>query len=48
MFYCFDISAYVNVFRPGLIENNLNISNELNFSNVNRSVYFIGSLAKFT
>ena len=31
-----------------LIETNVNISNELNFSDVYRSVNYTGSLAKFT
>ena len=31
-----------------LVETNVNISNELNFSDVHRSVNYIGSLVQFT
>ena len=45
---CFTFSAYIRFFVNVLIEMNVNISNELNFSDVYRSVNYIGSLAKFT
>ena len=45
-------AAQISTKRPALvnvlIEMNVNISNELNFSDVYRSVNYIGSLAKFT
>ena len=34
MFYCFSFSAYIRFFVKVLIETNVNISNELNFSDV--------------
>ena len=43
-----NFSAYVRFFVKVLIEMNENISNELNFSDVYRSVNYIGLLAKFT
>ena len=46
VFYCFNFSAY-SFFVKVLVESNVNISNELNFSDVYRSVNYIGSLAKF-
>ena len=48
MFSCFNFSAYIRFFFNVLIEMNVNISNELDFSDVYRSVNYIGSLAKFT
>ena len=48
MFPCFTFSVYIRVFINVLIEMNVNISNELNFSDVYRSVNYIGSLANFT
>ena len=50
-FKCFTasfFSAYIKVFVKVLTETNVNISNELNVSDVYRSVNYIGSLAKFT
>ena len=47
MFSCFNFSAYIRLFVNVLIEMNVNISNELNFSDVYRSVNYIGSRAKF-
>ena len=43
LFHCVQKNS-VNV----LVAMNVNISNELHFSNVYRSVNYIGSLAKFT
>ena len=40
MFSCFNFSAYIRFFV--LTEMNVNISNELNFSDVYRSVNYIG------
>ena len=40
--------AYIKFFVKVLIETNVNISNELNFSKVYRSVNYNGSLAKLT
>ena len=40
--------AYIRFFVNILIEVNVSISNELIFSDVCRSVNYIGSLAKFT
>ena len=48
MFYCFHFSAYIRSFVKVLIETNVNISNELIFSDVYRRVNYIVSLAKFT
>ena len=48
MFYSFNYSAYIRVFVKALIEINVNMSNELNFSDVFQSVNYIGLLAKFT
>ena len=48
MFCCFDFSALIRFFAKVLIVTDVNISNELNFSDVYRSVNYIGSLAKFT
>ena len=45
---CFNFSAYGKFFVQVVIKTNLNISNELNFSDVFRKVIYIGSLAKFT
>ena len=47
MVYCFNFSAYIRFFVRVLIETNVNISNELNFSDGYRSINCIGSLAKF-
>ena len=44
----FHFSAHISFFVKVLIEKNINISNELNFSDVYQSVNFIRSLAKFT
>ena len=43
-FSCFNFSAYIRFFVNVLIKMNVNISNELNFSEVYRSVNYIGSL----
>ena len=48
MFSCFNFSAYVRFFVKVLNEMNVNVSNEVNFSDVYRSVNNIGSLAKCT
>ena len=48
MFYCFNSSAYLLFIATVLIEMDVNISNELNFSGVYRSVNYIGWLTKFT
>ena len=48
MFYFFNFNAYVRFFVKILIEMNVNMSSELNFSDVYRSVNYIGSVAKFT
>ena len=48
MFYCFNCSAYIRFFVKVLIETNVNISNELHFSDVYQSLNYIGVLAKFT
>ena len=48
MFYCFNFSAYIRFFIKGLIDTNVNISNELNFSDVYRSVNYIGSLGVYS
>ena len=42
-----DFSAYTRFFVKDLIERNVNISNELNFSDVYRTIDYIGSLEKF-
>ena len=47
MFSCFNFSAYMRFFVNVLIEMNVDISNELNFSDVYRSVNYIGWLANF-
>ena len=44
----FLLQFYIRFFVNVLIEMNVNVSNELNFSDVYRSVNYIGSLAKFT
>ena len=44
--YCFNFSAYISFFVKGLIETNVNVSNELNFSDVYPSVNYTGSPAK--
>ena len=48
MFSCFNFSAYIRFFVNVLIEMNVNISNEFNFSDVYRSVNYTESPAKFT
>ena len=48
MFYCFNFSTYIKFSIKVLIETNVNISNELNFSDVYQSVNYNGLLAKFT
>ena len=47
---CFTASvlALISFFVKVLIETNVNMSNELNLSDVYRSVNYIGSLAKLT
>ena len=45
MFSCFKFSAYIRFFINGLVEMNVNISSELNFADVYRSVNYIGLLA---
>ena len=45
--YTASLLALIKIFRV-LIETNVNISNELNFSDVYRNVNYTGSLAKFT
>ena len=47
MFYCFSFSAYIRFFIKSLIETNVNISNELYFSDVYRHLNYNGSLVKF-
>ena len=47
MFDCLSFSPN-NLLRQGLIETNVKISNEIIFSDVYRSVKYIGSLVKFT
>ena len=47
MFLWFNFSAHIRFFVNVLIEMNVNISNELNFSDVYRSVNYNGSLAKW-
>ena len=47
-FHCFNFSANIRFFVKALIETNVSFSNELNFSDVNRSVNYIWSPAKFT
>ena len=44
----FNFSAYIRFSNEVLIETNVNISNELNPSDVYQSVNYIGLLAKFT
>ena len=46
--FCFNFSAFIRCFVNVLIEMNVNISNELNFSDVYQNVNYTGSLAKFT
>ena len=41
--FCFNFSAYIRFFVNVLIEMNVNIRNEFNFSDVCRSVNYIGS-----
>ena len=48
MFCSFNFSAYIRFFVTVWIEKNVNVSNELNFSDVYRNVNYIESLAKFT
>ena len=48
VFYCFNFSAYITFFIKVLIETNVNISNELHFSDVYQSVNYIRLLEKFT
>ena len=48
MFNCFNFSAYLRFFVKVLIETNVNISNELNISDVYLSVNYIVLQAKFT
>ena len=48
MFQCCNFRTYIRFFIKVLIETNVNISNELNFSDLYRNVSYIGSLAKFT
>ena len=45
MFYCIYFSVYIRFFIKVLIEKNVNISNEHNFSEVYGSVNYIGSRA---
>ena len=45
MFYCFNFSAYIRLFIKVLTKTNVNISDEINFSDVYRRVNYIGSLA---
>ena len=44
MFYCFNLSTS-RIFVKVLIERNINISNELNFSDVFQSANYIGLIA---
>ena len=46
MFYCFSFSTYIKFFVKIFILTNVNISNELNISDVNPSVKYNGSLAR--
>ena len=49
IFNCFNFSAYIRFFVNILIDMYVNMSKELNFfSDVYRSVNYIGSLAKLT
>ena len=48
MLYCFNFIAYIRFFVKVLLEMDVNISNELNFSDVYQSVNYIGLLAKLT
>ena len=48
MLYSFNFSAYIRFFVKILIETNINISNELIFSDVYRSVNYTELLVKFT
>ena len=48
MFHCFILTAYVRFFVNILSETNVNISNELTFSDVYQRVKYNGSQAKFT
>ena len=49
MFYCFNFSStYIKFFVKILTERNVHISNEFIFSDIYRSVNYIGSLAPFT
>ena len=47
-FGCAYVYAYIGFLVKVLIETNVNISNELHFSDVYRRVNYIGLLAKFT
>ena len=42
------LALIIRFFHQGLIVTSVNISNELNFSDVYRSVNYSGSLSKFT
>ena len=46
--FLLQFSTYIRFFVKVLIEMNVNRSNELNISDVYRSVNYIGSLAKLT
>ena len=48
MFYCLDFSVLIRIFVKVLIETSVNISNELNFFDVYRSVNYTQPQAKFT
>ena len=48
MFQCFNFRTYIRFFIKVLIEKYVNISNELNFSDLYPNVSYTGSLAKFT
>ena len=48
MVNCGNLSVHIRFLVKVLIENNVNISSELNFSDVYQNVICIGSLAKFT
>ena len=47
MFYCFNLIAYSRFSDKSSIRTNVNTIKKLNFSDVYRSVTYIGSLAKF-
>ena len=42
MFNCVNFSAYIRIFDRVLVETNVNISNELNFSDVYLTVKYMG------